>query len=426
MKPKVILDIAYLGHSHDRQSVRRGTERVASHLFCGLIESGQCKLSFAATSYLAGAFDFLAARGIPPVNNLRFSPVQLRASRFGRRLSKIVHRNLENRSLPARAARRMLAAAASICTIGELRLTPAMLQCADIYHSVNTPFPSAVKAQRGIKKFITLHDFMPLTAPEYFSAGHRRFMDRLLDSLTPETFAFCISEATRNDALNFSRLRPENIFVTPLAADQIFFHQVTSPETITAVRTRCRVPAGPYFLALSAHDRHKNFPHLIHCFGALIEAGELLDTSLVIVGPHPERNPEVAGALAKYPRARSRIIIAGFVPDENLAALYSGATAFLFPSLMEGFGIPPLEAMQCGTPVIASNITSIPEVVGDAGILLPPTNRDAWCQAMLQVSRRESLRAELRQKSLARCRLFSWPRFIGETLRGYRKSLEMK
>jgi glycosyltransferase involved in cell wall biosynthesis len=94
--------------------------------------------------------------------------------------------------------------------------------------------------------------------------------------------------------------------------------------------------------------------------------------------------------------------------------------------LAEGFGIPPLEAMQCGVPVIASNTTSIPEVVGDAGILLPPTEQDVWCQAMIRISHDAALRQELRQKSLQRARLFSWQRFIDETLRGYQRSMEMK
>lgn len=426
MKPRVILDIAFLGHGHDHQSVRRGVERVAGHIFDGLVESGQCELSFVATSHLAGAFDFLVARGISPVENLQFSSAQLGASRLGRRLSRIVHCNLAHRSLPARATRRLLAEAARICTLGDLRLTPAMLRNADIYHSPHTPFPPMVKAQPALRKFITLHDFIPLRNPDYFSAGIRPFMEGVLACLTPENFAFCVSETTRNDALNFSRIPPEHIFVTPLAADEKVFHPVTAPAQLAAVRAQFEIPGGPYFLALSAHDRHKNFPHLIHCFGALVESGELTDVNLVIVGPNPGRNPEVAEALKKYPRASSRIIVAGFVPDENLAALYSGATAFLFPSLAEGFGIPPLEAMQCGTPVIASNTTSIPEVVGDAGILLPPTEPDAWCQAMLQISRTETLRARLRQKSLARCKLFSWGKFTEETLRGYRKSLEMK
>jgi glycosyltransferase involved in cell wall biosynthesis len=282
-----------------------------------------------------------------------------------------------------------------------------------------------VHRQTGLKKFITLHDFIPLKNPEYFPGNARPFMDAVCACLTPQNFAFCVSETTRNDALNFSNIPPERVFVTPLAADEAVFHPVAEASTIAAMRKRYQIPEGPYLLAVSAQDRHKNFPHLIRCFGALVEAGELTDTSLVIVGANPGRNPEVVEALAKYPKVKPHVIITGYVPDEDLAAVYSGATAFLFPSLAEGFGIPPLEAMQCGTPVIAANTTSIPEVVGDAGILLPPTDETAWCQAMLQISRAEKWRDELRQKSLQRSKLFSWRRFIEETLRGYQKSLAM-
>ena len=425
MNPKVLLDIAFLGQAHDEKSARRGAERVARHLFDGLWESGRCELSFVATSYLAGAYDFLVARGIPPQEKLKFSPTRLQSSRLGRRLAGIVHRSIENRSLPARAARRVLAEAVRICTTGEIRLTSDMMNHADIYHSPHTPFPQAVHENTRLRKFITLHDFIPLKNPEYYPGDSRPFMDGVLACLTPENFAFCVSEATRNDTLNFSRIPPERVFVTPLAADEKIFHQVTDSEQIAAARVKCGIPDGPYFLALSAHDRHKNFVHLIHCFGTLVESGELNDSNLVIVGPNRGRNPEVLNSLAKYPRAKPRIIVTDYVPDDNLAAIYSGATVFLFPSLAEGFGIPPLEAMQCGAPVIASNTTSIPEVVGDAGILLPPTEQDVWCQAMLRISRDAALRKELRQKSLQRAKLFSWQRFIDETLRGYHTSLTM-
>jgi glycosyltransferase involved in cell wall biosynthesis len=424
MNPKVLLDRAFLGQAHDEKSAR-GAERVARHLFDGLRASGRCELSFVATSHLAGAYDFLVARGIPPQEKLRFSPAQLQSSRLARQLAGIVQRSIENRSLPARAGRRVLAQAVRMCNAGEIRLTSDMLNHADIYHSTLTPFPQAVRENTRLRKFINLHDFIPLKHPEYYSGDVRPFMDGVLACLTPENFAFCISEETRNDALNFSRIPPERVFVTPLAADEKIFHPVTDPQQIAAARVQCGIPDGPYFLALSAHDRHKNFVHLIHCFGALVESGELNDSNLVIVGPNRGRNHEVLNSLAKYPRAKPRIIVAGYVPDDDLAAIYSGATAFLFPSLAEGFGLPPLEAMQCGTPVIASNTTSIPEVVGDAGILLPPTEQDVWCQAMLRISRDAALRKELRQKSLPRARLFSWQRFIDEILRGYQKSMEM-
>jgi glycosyltransferase involved in cell wall biosynthesis len=174
---------------------------------------------------------------------------------------------------------------------------------------------------------------------------------------------------------------------------------------------------------LSAHAPHKNFPHLIHCFAALVESGELTDASLVIAGPNPQRNSAARATVEKYPRLKPRIVLAGRVADEDLAALYSGATAFLFPSFCEGFGIPTLEAMQCGTPVISSNTTSMPEVIGDAGLLVPPQDQDAWCQAMLELARQPALRETFRKKSLQRARLFTWQKFLDQTLLGYRTAL---
>jgi glycosyltransferase involved in cell wall biosynthesis len=395
-------------------------------LFDGLTACDACDLSFVATSHLAGAYDFLGARGINAEEKLFFRRSQLSRSRFGRKIARLVHQSMENRSLQARGGRRLLAMLAGVCLRGEPELSSEWFDQADIYHSPHRPFPATVRQLPRIKKFLTCHDFIPLKHPEYFPGDNSVFMNGVLACLQPQNFAFCVSETTRNDALSFSRMPPERVFVTPLAADPDMFHPVTQPERLAEVRKKHGLGDAPYFLALSAHDRHKNFPHLIECFGSLVESGELGGHNLVIAGPNPGRNPDVQKALAQFPNAGKRMIVPGFIPDEELAAVYSGATAFLFPSLAEGFGIPPLEAMQCGTPVIASNTTSIPEVVGDAGILLPPTEQDVWCQAMLRISRDAALRQELRQKSLSRATLFSWQRFIDETLRGYQKSMEMK
>ena len=419
-KPKVLLDISLLGHD---PSVWRGMERVAKNLFDGLRAVNQCDLSFVSTSHLVGAHDFLAAQEGSLETALRRRPGQLQLSRLGSRLSKIVHRSIANRSLPARAGRRTLAQVVQACSAGESRLTPAMLRHTDIYHSPYLPFPKAVRAAARLRKFVTVYDFNPLKYPQFFSGRDTQYINGLKACLTRDNFAFSISETVRNDILEFCAIPPERIFLTPLAADHRTFYPETDPQRIAESRARHGIPEGPYFLSLSAHSPQKNFAHLIHCFGALVESGELTDTSLVLVGPNPQRNPEVRQTLEQYPRAQSRVIITGLVPDVQLAAVYSGATAFLFPSFCEGFGIPPLEAMQCGTPVIASNATAIPEVVGDAGILLPPTDKEAWCQAMLQLARQSNLRAELRKKSLARAALFTWERFIQQTLYGYKSSL---
>ena len=421
MKPKVLLDISLLGHA---RPVWRGMERVARQFFHGLRNEKACELTFAATSHLVGAYDFLVAEGISPEEKLKFRAGQLRSSRMGFKLGSRVHRSIENRSLPARAYRWLLAETARACIAGESVLTSDMLD-ADIFHSLHQPFPPAVRQANHLRKFMTVYDFNPLKYPEFFGGSDSQYMDNLIACLTPDNFAFCISETVRDDILKFSTIPPERIFLTPLAADENIFYPETNAPILAAIRSQYHIPEENYFLSLSAHAPHKNFPHLIHCFSTLVETGELNDTNLVLVGPNPNRNPEVRETLAKYPKAAARVIIAGRVPDEHLAAIYSGASAFLFPSLFEGFGIPPLEAMQCGIPVIASNTTSMPEVIGDAGILLPPTDADGWRQAMLRLARQPALRAAFSEKSRQRAKLFSWHRFIQQTLDGYRASLQM-
>ncbi len=123
----------------------------------------------------------------------------------------------------------MLAKIVHPCVIGESRLSPDMIHHADIYHTPFTPFPSIVRRQPGLRRFITVHDFNPLKFPEYFGPRDAAFMRGLLSCLTPDNFAFCVSETVRNDILNFAKITADRIFVTPLAADEnIFIPRTTS------------------------------------------------------------------------------------------------------------------------------------------------------------------------------------------------------
>lgn len=132
---------------------------------------------------------------------------------------------------------------------------------------------------------------------------------------------------------------------------------------------------------------------------------------------------EIFAEYEKHPEYQNRIIFTGYVPDEDLAPLYSGALAFVYMSLYEGFGLPPLEAMQCGTPVITSNTSSLPEVVGDGGLMLEPTDLEAFCAALYEMYSNPAHRAEMAQKALARARLFSWERFAQQTLDAYAQAM---
>ena len=346
IKPKIILDIGFLGHAYDVPAGRRGAQRVVQNLFEGLHASNACDLSFVASGHLAGTYDFLTSRNLDPSKKLAYRPSQLALSRFGRTITTKIHQTIEDRSLAARMRRRLLSEISNRCLLGESNFSSTWLDQADIYHSPHAPFPAEVREHPKIKKFLSCMDFIPLKNPEYYPSDFRPFMDAVLACLTPQNFAFCISQTTRDDVLNYSKMPPERIFVTPLAADPELFYPVTEPGLLTAMRGKYNLGDEPYFLALSALDRHKNFVHLIECFGSLVESGEMKGHNLVIVGANPARNPDAQRAIALFPRAKKQIIIPGFIPDEELATIYSGATAFLFPSLAEGFGIPPLEAMQ--------------------------------------------------------------------------------
>jgi glycosyltransferase involved in cell wall biosynthesis len=155
----------------------------------------------------------------------------------------------------------------------------------------------------------------------------------------------------------------------------------------------------------------------------LIREQKIDDLCLVLTGAKGWDYDRIFGEIANSVDVQDKIILTGYVPDEDLSPLYSGALAFVYPSLYEGFGLPPLEAMQCGTPVITSNTSSLPEVVGDAGIMVAPTDSDALCQAMLDLYCSDALRRDLAQKSLLRAKQFSWQKTTRETINAYKKAL---
>jgi glycosyltransferase involved in cell wall biosynthesis len=171
-------------------------------------------------------------------------------------------------------------------------------------------------------------------------------------------------------------------------------------------------------------EPRKNIHHVIRCFSKTVLGEEIDDLCLVLVGTKGWDYGKVFEELSRYPALRKRIILTGYVDFEDLAPLYSGALAFVYPSLYEGFGLPPLEAMKCGTPVITSNTSSLPEVVGDAGTMVSPTDEDALCHAMLEIFRDSALRTRMSERSLARADLFSWEKCIEETIRAYRIAID--
>jgi glycosyltransferase involved in cell wall biosynthesis len=207
--------------------------------------------------------------------------------------------------------------------------------------------------------------------------------------------------------------------VTPLAADAARFYRCVDAAALSSVRERYGVPEGPYLLSLCTLEPRKNIPHLLRCFARLAQEPSADGVTLVLAGGKGWMYDGVLELVEQLDALRGRVILTGYVRDEDLAALYTGATAFVYPSLYEGFGLPPLEAMQCGTPVITSNNSSLPEVVGDAGIMVDANDEDDLCQLSSPTQR-----AEYSRLGMKRAQGFSWQRCAELTVAGYRQALE--
>jgi glycosyltransferase involved in cell wall biosynthesis len=270
---------------------------------------------------------------------------------------------------------------------------------------------------------MTIYDLIPIRSPELFRPFIVSDMKRQLrECCRDDSWVIAISQATKDDFCNYTNTPPSRVFVTHLAAADHFFPE-RNPDIISAVRRKYRVPDGRFLLSVCTLEPRKNLESVIKAFAELILAERIEDLNLVLVG-NVGWNPEtIFTEFERYPALRERVIFTGYVPDEELRALYSDATAFVYLSVYEGFGLPPLEAMQCGTPVITSNVSSLPEVVGEAGIKLPPHDLPAISQAMLSLYRDPNLRRTMAAASLARSTEFSWDKCAADTVRAYARIL---
>jgi glycosyltransferase involved in cell wall biosynthesis len=261
-----------------------------------------------------------------------------------------------------------------------------------------------------VPSVVTLFDLIPLRAPDRSLARRARFLFRLAVSLAARTSARIItpSAATKEDLSSVLGVPRDKTQVIPLAADARFAPQTESEKA--RVREHYDLPRE-YVLSVGINKPHKNIPALLDAWQSLGET----QRTLVIAGAWDARYASVASRQSSAAR---------FIPnvdDRDLPALYAGAAVFVFPSLYEGFGLPPLEAMACGAPVVCSNAASLPEVVGDAALLVSPRDVSAIADAIQRVLTDAALREELRAKSLARAAQFSWERTARETLNVYKQ-----
>ncbi len=412
---KTILDVSLLGQGFYHQKARTGVFRVVENLALSLPNiSSDLEIIFADNLDLVATLGYINQNLKKQEFSFLNKPSEVSFAKFQSQILALFPHN----SFPQKAVKRLFFQLNS----SENHFQNDIIATANIYHSPYFPVPEVIQSTKHISKLITIHDLIPIKYPEFFEHKTDNVVHQIINSIQPDTHAICVSESTKIDLLEISGLEESQVFVVPLAASHDLFYQVLEPEIIHQTLNKYAIPVNqPYFLSISTLEPRKNIDAIIKSFSDLIRQEKIQDLNLVLVGTKGWDFEKIFEAISIAPQIKDRIIFTGYVPDEDLAALYSGALSFVYMSFCEGFGLPPLEAMQCGTPVICSNTTSLPEVMGDAGILVSPTNTDEITEAMLKIYQNNDFRILLKQKSLQRAGYFSWKKFANENWKVYQK-----
>ncbi len=288
------------------------------------------------------------------------------------------------------------------------------LERGDIYHSFYYPFTRTIQ-NTAIKKSITYLDIIPLRMKGYNNA----MVDitrRVVKSIE-SNYAISISDFSRKDLLDYNRnIDADRVFVAPLAASKELFFPNRDKNEWLRVKKKYDLPEN-YFLSVSSTDRRKNLPHLIKCFSQFVMQEKPDDLFLVLAG-NAKYSYDLVDMLKISKTVRDRIVITNrYIENEDLSIVYSNALCFFFMSLYEGFGLPALEAMQCGIPVVTSNVSSLPEVVGNAAVMIDPSDEDMLCDTMNKMFVNKALREKYAAAGILRAGDFSWEKCVDDYLK---------
>jgi glycosyltransferase involved in cell wall biosynthesis len=271
----------------------------------------------------------------------------------------------------------------------------------------------------------TIHDLAFEHLPETFTRRGQMQL-RLTVRRTARRAAriITVSEFSRQDIINTYRLPPEKIIVTHNGVEPRFTPHPASNNEAADVRRRFSIERN-YLLAVGSLQPRKNLARLVRAYAKLRAECADFAHQLVIAGRKLWLSGEVFAEIERQ-RCVSDVIVTDYVADAELPALYRHATALVYPSLFEGFGLPPLEAMACGTPVVTSKTSSLPEIVGEAALMIDPYDEAALQRAMLEISSDEPLRARLREAGFEQARRFTWRAAAEETLALYKEVMSFK
>jgi glycosyltransferase involved in cell wall biosynthesis len=287
-----------------------------------------------------------------------------------------------------------------------------LIDGADVVHGTNYYIPPTARARR----VVTIHDLAFLVFPHLANADIvGPFAQRLHRYVAEADAIMAYSEATKADVVNRLGADPSKITVAPMAVDEAF-RPVSRDEAQCRVREEYGID-GPFLLFVSTLEPRKNVPGLLRSFARLAPQ---IPHRLVLIGSVGWDADEIFQTISAL-HLEERVVRPGFVPHLRLPIFYGAADAFVFPTFYEGFGLPLLEALVCGCPVVASDNSSVPEVVGDAGLLVQADDEEGFAKAVMRILEEPSLRDDLASKGMRHAARFSWQGCAESTLEVYRR-----
>jgi glycosyltransferase involved in cell wall biosynthesis len=284
-----------------------------------------------------------------------------------------------------------------------------------LFHAPHYVLPPLVRC----RSVVTIHDCIHLMFPQYLPNRLALAYARTSITLAAKraTRVLTVSESSKRDILRFVDVPPEKIDVIYNAYDERF---AVEPREEEVVRVRERYQLNDEFVMYAGNVKpHKNLERLIEAF-ALVRKRGLDHLRLILIGDEISKYAALRRAIHRH-QLHKYVRLLGYVPEQTLAVMYRLAGVFVFPSLYEGFGLPPLEAMASGTPVVTSNVSSLPEVAGDAALLVDPYDATAIADGIYRVLTDEHLRCDLRARGVRRAKEFSWEASVGRIREIYRQ-----
>lgn len=271
----------------------------------------------------------------------------------------------------------------------------------DLFHSPDFVLPPV---HGRIPTLLTVHDLSFVHYPHVYTANLVNYLNRVVPwSVRRATHILADSTATKQDLIDIWQTPAEKVTVLYSGVDSRF-KPVSQPEAISQMRAKYNLGGAPYIFTVGTVQPRKNYQMLIRAFASIAPHEP---HNLVIAGGKGWLYDDILAEVQKY-NLVGRVLFTGFVDDADLPALYSEATLFVFPSLYEGFGLPLLEAMACGVPVISSNASCLPEVAGEAAVLLAPQDTAVWATAMQSLIDNPIDRAQLVASGFAQAKQFTW------------------